>query len=118
MKRIYFIIPLCLVFLLLAGCFFPNPHLTIQNHSWTKEYNVFLDWWTVEIIGQAVNGGNVTLSYAEVWAKFYDASDAVLEEWLDNINNLEVGETWRFSINWFLDVEPDHYELWVGTLSY
>ncbi len=119
MRKILVILCGVLIVFGLAGCFTRNPHLTIQNHIWTKEYNALLDWWTVEVTGEAINDGNVTLTYAEIWAKFYDAGDAVLEEWLDIIQNLEVGERWRFSINWlFLNVEPDHYQLRTGTLSY
>ncbi|HEC65644.1 MAG TPA: hypothetical protein ENI23_10130 [bacterium] len=119
MKKILFIA--CGAFLIfsMSGCIpGENPHLTIQSHTWRKEWTGVSDWWEGEITGQAVNDGNVILSYAEVWALFYDSSGTVIEKKPDNTFNLKIGEVWQFSIIFYVSSEPDHYEINVGTLSY
>lgn len=118
MKKIYLVILVCPLIFLIFGCWRPQPHLTIQNHQWTKEYSEFLDWWTAEVTGIAINDGNVNLSYAEVNVKFYDINNNVLDSGLDNILNLGVGETWYFSEIYWDDPEPDYYEIEVGDLYY
>ena len=118
MKKICLIVCATLLCFSMSGCIpTPNPHLTIQNHAWVKEYHEFGDFWLVNIMGQAINDGDITLSYAEIWAKFYVANNIRIGESPDVVYDLEVGEVWLFSISW-AGSEFDHFELSVGKLSY
>lgn len=71
-----------------------------------------------QITGHAVNDGNVTLSYAEIWATFYDTSDVIIGRVLTNTLDLKENEIWLFWIYYFKDSEPQRYELEIANLTY
>ncbi len=116
MKKICLVVCVVSLVCFLSGCFMPNPHLTIQGHSWTKEY-LAGKWWC-EITGEAINDGNVKLTYAEIWAKFYASSDTVITKELCNRLDLKVGEVWHFWILYYYETQPVRYELLIGELKY
>ena len=64
------------------------------------------DYGTLYIVGTAKNVGKKRLSYGSVEAKFYDADGSLIGNSLDNFNNLEPGETWKFKVTYFgMDAE-------------
>ena len=67
-----------------------------------------------DVIGQAVNNGSESMSYAEVNAKFYGADGSVLQSGIDNINDLGPGETWNYKIMFIGDGVPKSYKIAVG----
>lgn len=69
---------------------------------------------TYKIIGSAK--AHKSLSYAEVKVKVYDEDGALISTFLDDINDLEEGETWDFEVGFFvLGKEVDDYEIAVGS---
>jgi len=68
--------------------------------------------------GTAKNTGSSSLSYAEVRVKFYDKEGAVIDTFLDNINDLGPGEVWNFEVMYpGTDVEKvDSYKIAVGSV--
>lgn len=55
---------------------------------------------SVKVAGMAENVSGGNLGYAEVKAKFYDENEALLESFLDNVNDLGDGEKWSFEIQY------------------
>jgi len=53
---------------------------------------------TLYIVGTAKNIGGRKISYGSVEAKFYDKNGYLLNNGLDNFNDLEPGEMWKFKI--------------------
>lgn len=75
------------------------------------------EYGNLYVVGKAKNTGSKSLSYAEVRAKFYDDSGALLGTSFDNINDLGPGETWNFKII-YLDMNPEEvasYKIAAGT---
>ncbi len=69
---------------------------------------------TYKVIGSAK--AHKSLSYAEVKVKVYDEDGALISTFLDDIDNLEEGETWDFEVRFFvLGKEVDDYEIAVGS---
>ena len=70
------------------------------------------------IKGTAKNIGSHSLSYAEVRVKFYDKEGTLLDTFLDNINDLGPGETWKFQVMYpGMDTENvDSYKIAVGSV--
>jgi len=66
-------------------------NLEVQNHSFcTMEYGV------KGICGTIVNNSNKNFSYAQVEINLFDKNGAVVGSTLDNINNLDAGQKWKF----------------------
>ncbi|WP_456327009.1 FxLYD domain-containing protein [Palaeococcus sp. (in: euryarchaeotes)] len=83
--------------------------LVILNHELkTDGYSYFVE-------GVAKNNGDKRLSYAEVRVKFYDKDNNVLGNSIDNVLDLDPGQTWKFKIYYFGEGEPVRYEIGVGT---
>jgi hypothetical protein len=86
--------------------------LVILSHSMaTTEYGIPV------VSGEAKNVGDSTLSYAEVKVKFYDGAGNLLDTWLDNINDLGAGQTWKFEVMYIGTHDEDvaSYEIGVGS---
>ena len=67
--------------------------LTILSHEMTHgEYGNMI------ITGIAENTANKQLSYAEIKVKFFDEEGVLIETFLDNINDLDSGEKWKFEV--------------------
>ncbi|MCK9569244.1 FxLYD domain-containing protein [Candidatus Pacearchaeota archaeon] len=66
----------------------------------------YTDYGSLIITGTAKNTAGKDLSYCSLDAKFYDSDGAVIGTSLDNINNLDKDETWKFQI------------MYIGTDSY
>lgn len=73
--------------------------LNILDHEMVRE-NAGSMSESVKVVGTAENVSSDTLGYAEVKAKFYDENDALLESFLDNVNDLGAGEKWSFEIQY------------------
>lgn len=76
-----------------------NKKLTILTHQMLRE-NVGSASESVKVTGTAENVSGDMLGYAEVKAKFYDENDALLESFLDNVNDLGDGEKWNFEVQY------------------
>jgi hypothetical protein len=87
--------------------------LQILSHSMTTN-----EYGNIVVKGTAKNISSSNFSYAEIKVKFYDASGALLDTWLDNINDLGPGETWSFEVMYLgLDTEKvKSYQIGVGTI--
>jgi hypothetical protein len=83
----------------------------LEHHQEYGEYGNLI------ITGTAKNIGNKQLSYAEVRVKFYDKDDSLISNSLDNVNDLDAGETWKFEVVYLgLDTyNVDRYEIAVGS---
>lgn len=96
----------------------PTSRLQILDSSLQPYDNMFMPW---VIIGHAKNVTARTLSYAEVNGQFYDASNVLLADWLDNTTDLPAGVTWEFRI-YLMDSEVadrvDHATVTVGSCWY
>ena len=93
--------------------------LKILNHN--LEYS---EYGNLMVVGTAENVASKQLSYAEIKVKFYDKDNALIDTSLDNINDLDVGEKWKFKVI-YLGMDTyniDTYEIAVGstwwTLTY
>ena len=64
--------------------------LEILEHHLEREY------FNVYVVGTAKNIGGERISYGSVEVKFYDSEGILLGNGLDNINDLDPGETWKF----------------------
>ena len=91
----------------------PKEKLEILEHK--MEYG---EYGTLKIVGKAKNVGNEQISYAEIRVKFYDTEDAVIGSSLDNINDLNSEQVWKFEVMYFSmeTEEVDHYDIAVGTV--
>lgn len=106
-SRIVLFVLLIVSALFIVGCneILP-PELEIQDWELKQEY-----WWFVE--GTAKNvGGNA--DYCEVDVKFYNENDTLLGTGLDNITDLDAGETWSFKAYLIDSGTPDHVEVKEG----
>ena len=67
------------------------------------------------IIGEAENNGDVTLSFAEITATFYDVAETLLASVTDTTTGLGVGEIWKYTIFYpapnFEDVDHSEVEV-------
>jgi len=77
----------------------------------------YSEYGNLMVVGTAKNVAGKKLSYAEIRVKFYDKSGALLETFMDNVNDLDAGQTWKFKILYpSMNVEEvDHYDIGVGT---
>jgi len=75
------------------------------------------EYGNLMVTGTAKNVGNSQLSYAEIRVKFYDKDNNLLETFMDNVNDLDAGQTWKFKVLYpSMNVENvDHYDIGVGT---
>ena len=113
LKRFAIVYTSLIIFgILFCGCVSSDEEkgqlVILKHHSYKDKYT---NWLTVE--GTAKNVGNKRLSYAEVVVKFYDAQGNLVGDWIDNTNNLEPGETWRFKVS-SLDDNAVSYKIYVG----
>lgn len=69
------------------------------------------------IAGVAQNVGEKQISYAEIRVRFYDKDDVLLGTSLDNINDVDPGQKWKFEVMYLgLDIHNvDHYDIGIGT---
>ena len=76
------------------------------------------DYGTISVVGTAENVAGKNLGYVEIRVKFYDDSDALLETFIDNVNDLGAGEKWNFEVVYpSLDGdEVARYEIGVGSV--
>lgn len=86
--------------------------LTILNHEMT-----YGEYGNLIITGLAENTVGKQLSYTEIRVKFYDNEDVLIGTSLDNINDLDAGEKWRFEVMYLGldDYDVDSYEIGVGS---
>jgi hypothetical protein len=93
----------------------PFAKLQILDFSLQPYDNMFMPW---VIIGHAKNVSAWKLSYAEVHGQFYDASNVLLADWIDNTSDLPAGVTWEFQIH-LMDASVaervDHATVTVGS---
>ena len=87
--------------------------LTILNHEMT-----YGEYGNLIIKGIAENTARRQLSYAEIRVKFYDKNDLLIDTSLDNINDLNAGEKWKFEVMYLGmdDSEVDRYDIAIGTI--
>lgn len=52
----------------------------------------------ISVEGVARNTGDSQLSYAEIRVRFYDSEGTLLESSIDNINDVDPGQQWRFEV--------------------
>jgi len=95
----------------------PIRHVTILEESWSKEYNEDSECWNAEVTAVAINDGRVTLEYAEIWCRWLDTSEQVLDDKVHIIENWPRNQTWNFTWRFGANIEPGGYQLWVGTLT-
>lgn len=74
---------------------------------------------SVSVEGRAENTSDDRLSYVEIRVRFYDANGDLLDSGIDNINDFDSGQVWRFEVSYlgFGDdaAEVDSYDIGVGT---
>jgi len=82
--------------------------IEILNHK--MEYGEF---GNLMVVGTAKNNADERLSYVEIRVRFYDENNTLLDSSLDNINDLNAGQTWEFEVHYNpMDVgEVDHYDI-------
>jgi len=88
--------------------------LEILEHHSEVEGEYFKSMY---VVGLAKNVGGKRISYGSVEAKFYDADGNLLGNSLDNVNDLDSGETWKFKIM-YLGSDVDSiasYKIGVGS---
>lgn len=77
------------------------------------------EWETITVEGRARNDSNRQFEYAEVSARFFHESGDLLDSMIDNVNDLDAGQTWRFSVSflgWGEEARAvDSYDIAVGT---
>ncbi len=85
--------------------------IKIIEHS--KSYN---DFGGLVIKGTAENVAGRQLKYAEIRVKFIDENDAVIDTFLDNINDLNAGEKWGFEVLYqgLDDNRVEDYQIAIG----
>ena len=90
-----------------------NDKLKILSHEMT-----YGTYGTLSITGVAENVAGKTLSYVQVDVKFYDEDGVLIGNSLDNANDLEAGEKWKFEAVYFdLDsYDVDSYKIGVGSV--
>jgi len=87
--------------------------LTILNHQMeVGEYG------NIYVRGLAENTAGKNLNYAEIKVKFYDKDGALIETFLDNVNDLGESEKWSFEVVYpRMDTERvEDYEISVGSV--
>ena len=90
-----------------------NKKIEILEHELT-----YGNFGNLMVVGVAENTAGKELSYAQIDVKFYDGDGILIGNSLDNVNNLENGEKWRFEVM-YLDIdsyEVDSYKISVGTV--
>ena len=123
MRKRYLVCFIIALALLLSGCkggggpTTPIRHVTILEESWSKEYNEDSERWNAEVTAVAVNDGQVTLEYAEIWCRWLDTSEQVIVDRVATTENWPRNQTWNLTWRLGSNTEPGGYELWVGTLT-
>jgi hypothetical protein len=79
---------------------------------------VYGEYGNLMVQGVAKNTAGKKLAYAEIDVKFYDKEGILIGTSLDNINNIEDGEKWRFEVMYFdMDTsDVDSYKISIGTI--
>lgn len=67
--------------------------LTILSHEMT-----YGEYGNLIVTGIAENTAGKQLSYAEINVKFLDSEGVLIDNWLDNVNDLDAGEKWKFEV--------------------
>ena len=83
----------------------PKTLILLEDHKCKSEFN------TKAICGTILNNSNRDLSYAHVSINLYDASGAMIESAMDNINNLEAGRKWKFEATIMTDKPIKEYKI-------
>jgi hypothetical protein len=93
----------------------PTGKLQILDFALQPYDNMFMP---LVIVGHAKNVTTRKLSYAEVHGQFYDASNVLLADWIDNTSDIPAGVTWEFNIH-LMDADVadrvDHVTVTVGS---
>ena len=99
-----------------------TPTLTTHNSLTSSppikilDYQLKKDQWFAYVEGNIKNTSSRVVSYAEVWAYFYDAAGRRIGEYLDNTVDLGPGMIWRFRISYLGDKrEVARVEVAVGS---
>lgn len=92
--------------------------VVIREHELVREDEGSMSE-SVSVKGRAENTSDQTFSYVEVRARFYNEAGDMLDSMIDNINDLEPGQTWSFEIQ-YLGIGDDaaevaDYDIAVGT---
>ena len=94
----------------------PTPNPTPSSELTIIEYDDTYCSYTQCVEGRAQNTGQVTLIYAEVQVKWYNANSELLCTTIDNVNNLLPDEIWYFqAINW-CGIPATQYSISVGDI--
>jgi hypothetical protein len=84
--------------------------LQILNHT-----GGITEYGSPMVTGTAKNISSSNLIYAEIRVKWYDTAGTLLDTSIDNINDLNPGETWRFEVIYFGSEKNVRYTIGVGT---
>lgn len=86
---------------------------TVQLLSHTMECDSFWGDWDCTVGGMVKNTGDLDTEIVTIHAKFYNASNVLIDTSMDSIFDLGAGETATFEV-WYLgDGKPHHYDIWV-----
>jgi len=87
--------------------------IKILDHQMTHD-----EFGSLVVVGTAENVADKQLAYAEIRVKFYDKDDVLLETFMDNINDVDPRQKWKFEVMYpGMDTsDVDHYDIGVGTV--
>lgn len=96
----------------------PEGSLTILEHQMVRT-DEGTEWETLSVDGRARNDSDQQFGYAEIRVWFYDADETLLDSMIDNVNDLDPGREWQFSVpflGWGEEAQAvDNYDIAVGT---
>ncbi|WP_336001764.1 FxLYD domain-containing protein [Halorientalis halophila] len=96
----------------------PAESLTILEHSVVRTEEG-TDWETLSVEGRVRNDSDRQFGYAEIRVRFYNADGDLLDSMIDNVNDLDPGQVWQFSVpflGWGAEAQAvDDYDIAVGT---
>lgn len=82
--------------------------IELLSHTSVRE-DVGTSYESLHVEGRAKNVSGDELSYAEIEVKWY-SDGALVDDFLDNVNNLGAGETWAFEVQ-FIGMGDDASEI-------
>ena len=79
--------------------------------EWTDIYSCY-------IAGEVTNMGDGDASVVSIHAEFFDSKGIKIEECLDYIGDLRVGQTAYYEVQYYNEKYPDDYTIWAEWMEY